>query len=150
MELRRLGRISSTGFAPNLACALLFANDPQKVIPGCKIRFLRFEGKEEKTGKEFNAVKSVWIEGTVPELIQGAEKVVDTQIREFMRLGENNQFVSTPEYPKDAWYEAIVNACVHRSYNFSHMHTVIKMFDDRLEIESPGGFPSPRYAGEYL
>jgi len=140
LELRRLGKNGSSGFIPNLACSLLFAKDPQLVVPGCKIRFLRFEGTEEKTGKEYNATKSLWIEGSVPELIQQAESALDAQLREFMHLGENGQFVSTPEYPKDAWYEAIVNACVHRSYNLRTMHTVIKMFDDRLEFESPGGF----------
>ena len=42
---------------------------------------------------------------------------------------------------KKAWYEALVNACVHRSYNLKNMNIFIRMFDDRLEIESPGGFP---------
>ncbi|MBJ7441018.1 MAG: putative DNA binding domain-containing protein [Sphingopyxis sp.] len=141
LELRRLGRIRAKGFEPNLACALLFAKDPQLVVPGCKIRFLRFDGTTEKTGKEHNAVKSSWIEGPVPELIVEAEKIVSAQLREFMRLGPDGKFISTAEYPKDAWYEAIVNACVHRSYNLSTMHIVVKMFDDRLEVESPGGFP---------
>lgn len=141
LELRRLGRIRSSGFVPNLACVLLFARDPQEVVPGCKIRFLRFDGTIEKTGKDYNAIKSQWIEGSVPQLIEQAEKVVDAQLREFMRLGDDGKFISTPEYPKDAWYEAIVNACAHRSYNLINMHVVIKMFDDRLEVESPGGFP---------
>lgn len=141
LQLRRLGKIGPTGFVPNLACALLFAKDPITIVPGCKIRFFRFEGTEEKTGKEFNAVKSVWIEGAIPDLIAEAEKVVDAQIREFMRLGPDNQFYSVAEYPKDAWYEAIVNACTHRSYTLKTMHITVKMFDDRLEVESPGGFP---------
>lgn len=141
LEYRRLGKIKDDTFVPNLSCGLLFAKDPQTIVPGCKIRFIRFEGTIEKTGAEYNAIKSAWIEGSVPELIQQAEKVVEAQLREFMRLGGDGKFVSTPEYPKDAWYEAIVNACVHRSYNLRTMHTVIKMFDDRLEVESPGGFP---------
>jgi len=142
LELRRLGKKRGDTFVPNLACALLFAKDPQKVVPGCKIHFIRFEGTVEKTGSEYNAIKNTWIEGAVPELIQQAEAVVSAQLREFMRLGEAGKFISTPEYPKDAWYEAIVNACVHRSYNLNTMHIVIKMFDDRLEVESPGGFPA--------
>jgi ATP-dependent DNA helicase RecG len=141
LELRRLGKTRGGVFVPNLSCALLFAKDPQAVVPGCKIRFLRFDGVVEKTGSEYNAIKGAWIEGTVPELIAQAEKIVEAQLREFMRLGANGKFISTAEYPKDAWYEAIVNACVHRSYNLRNMHTVIKMFDDRLEVESPGGFP---------
>lgn len=141
LELRRLGKIRGDTFVPNLACSLLFAKDPQSIVPGCKIRFIRFEGTVEKTGSEYNAIKSAWIEGSVPELVQQSERIIETQLREFMRLGDGGKFISTPEYPKDAWYEAVVNACVHRSYNLKSMHTVIKMFDDRLEVESPGGFP---------
>lgn len=141
LELRRLGKLHNGEFIPNLACSLMFSKDPQRTIPGCKVRFLRFEGTIEKTGADYNAIKSTWIEGCVPELIQQSEKVVEAQLREFMRLGDDGKFVSTAEYPKDAWYEAIVNACVHRSYNLKNMHIVIKMFDDRLEVESPGGFP---------
>ncbi len=142
LQLRRLGKIGPSGFVPTLACALLFATDPVAAVPGCKIRFFRFEGTEEKSGKEFNAIKSQWLEGTIPDLIAQAEKVVEAQIREFMHLDENNRFHAVAEYPKDAWYEAIVNACIHRSYNLKSMHITIKMFDDRLEVESPGGFPS--------
>ncbi len=141
LELRRLGKFKEGAFIPNLACTLLFAKDPQTTVPGCKIRFLRFGGTVEKTGADYNAIKSAWIEGSVPELIQQTEKVVEAQLREFMRLGVDGKFVSTAEYPKDAWYEVIVNACVHRSYNLKNMHVSIKMFDDRLEVESPGGFP---------
>ena len=140
LELRRLGRLKDGRFQPNLSCAMLFAKDPQLEVPGCKIHFTRFDGTVEKTGAQYNAVKTVWIEGSVPQLIEQAEKVLSAQLREFMRLGDGGKFVATSEYPKDAWYEAVVNACVHRSYNLSTMHVTIKMFDDRLEIESPGGF----------
>ncbi len=141
LELRRLGKRADSAFIPNLACAVLFAKDPQTVVPGCKVRFVRFEGTEEKTGRERNAIKSAWIEGPIPTLIKECEKVLEAQLREFMRLGPKGEFVSTAEYPKDAWYEAVVNACVHRSYNLKNMHISIKMFDNRLEVESPGGFP---------
>lgn len=140
LQLRRLGKIKNGVFQANLACALLFSSDPQLVVPGCKIKFVRFDGTIEKTGKDYNATKTIWIEGSVPLLIQEAEEILASQLREFMRLGDDGKFVSTPEYPKDAWYEAIVNACVHRSYNLKSMHITIKMFDDRLEVESPGGF----------
>jgi ATP-dependent DNA helicase RecG len=56
-------------------------------------------------------------------------------------FGKNGKFNTEPEYPRDAWFEALVNACVHRSYNLKNMNIFVKMFDDRLEIESPGPFP---------
>jgi ATP-dependent DNA helicase RecG len=136
-----LGTISKGEFVPNLACALLFAKDPQLVAPGCRVRFLRYMGTVEKTGEEYNVIKDIVIDGTVPELIQNSAEIVETQIREFVRLGKDQRFYSVSEYPKPAWYEALVNACVHRSYTLKNMNIFVKMFDDRLVIESPGGFP---------
>lgn len=121
---------------------MLFAKDPASRFPGCQIRFLRFDGEREGTGEKFNAVKDIWIDqGSIPRQIIEAERVMDAQIRDFSRLGADGIFYTAPEYPKTAWYEAIVNACVHRSYGLRNMNIFIKMFDDRLEIESPGGFP---------
>ena len=141
LEFRHLGKRTGVGFVPNNACALLFARDPVAKFPGCKIRFLRFDGEHEGTGEKFNAVKDILIEGSVPQLIVEAEKAIEAQIRDFSRLGPDGKFYTAPEYPKPAWYEAVVNACVHRSYSLRNMNVFVKMFDDRLVIESPGGFP---------
>jgi len=43
--------------------------------------------------------------------------------------------------PEDAWLEALVNAVIHRSYSVSGDHIRVEIFDDRIEIESPGRFP---------
>jgi len=51
--------------------------------------------------------------------------------------------VTTPEYPRWAWFESLINALVHRSYSFSDSEITVKFFPDRLEIESPGGFVPP-------
>jgi ATP-dependent DNA helicase RecG len=141
LQLNHLGKLVSGKFVPNNACTLLFANDPRSCFSGCKIRFLRFDGETEGTGEKFNAIKDVIVdEGPVPKQIVAFEKVMDGQIREFSRLGKDGIFYTAPEYPKQAWYEAIVNACVHRSYSLKSMNIFVKMFDDRLVIESPGGF----------
>ncbi len=143
LELNHLGRkVEPEKFVPNNACTLLFANDPRSRFPGCKIRFLRFDGETEGTGEKFNAIKDITVDqGSVPKQIVAFEKVMDGQIREFSRLGKDGKFYTAPEYPKQAWYEAIVNACVHRSYSQKTMNIFVKMFDDRLVIESAGGFP---------
>ena len=128
-------------FVPNMACALLFANEPRLRFPGCFIRFLRFDGETEGSGEKFNAVKDIHLYGNIPALIASTEQVLNDQLRDFSRLGKDGKFFNAPEYPKPAWYEAIVNACVHRSYSLRTMNVFVKMFDDRLEVESPGGFP---------
>jgi ATP-dependent DNA helicase RecG len=43
--------------------------------------------------------------------------------------------------PEPAWLEAIVNATIHRSYAAGGDHIRVELFDDRLEIESPGRLP---------
>jgi len=141
LEIRRLGRITDGKFNPNLACAMVFAKDPCLVVPGARIRFLRFEGTTEGTGDRFNAIKDVIVEAPIPEAITRIEEILTQQLRDFTRLGSDGKFYTAPEYPRDAWYEMIVNACVHRSYVLQNMNIFVKMFDDRLEVESPGGFP---------
>ncbi len=138
----RLGKWDGKTFSPNIACAILLAKDPVSVIPGCKIHLLQFEGTEEKRGPDYNEIANLpLIEGPIPTQIAKVNEILEQKIRRFSGFGEDGKFHTTPEYPKAAWNEAIVNACVHRSYNFRNMKTFVRVFDDRLEVESPGGFP---------
>ncbi len=141
--LNHFGTMKDGKFQPNLACTLLFGLDPRSAIPGARIRFQRFEGTQEKSGHEYNAVKEAYIDGPIPRLIQETEELVASQIRNFTRLGNDGKFYTRPEYPSEVWLEAIVNACVHRSYNLKNMNIFVKMFDDRFIVESPGAFPPP-------
>jgi ATP-dependent DNA helicase RecG len=136
-----LGKMQQGKFIPNNASALLFANDPQTVIPGCMLRFQRIDGRELKTGAERNVVTNVTITGTVPRIIIEAHKLIETQVRTYGRLGNDGRFYAAPEYPYEAWQEAVVNACVHRSYSLRGANIFVRMYDDHFEVESPGGFP---------
>ena len=133
--------MKDSAFVPNVACALAFARDPVQFFPGCQIKFLRIDGEVELSGERYNVIKTIPIEGPVPRLLEKAATVLSSQLRDFSRLGSDGIFYSAPEYPYDAWFEALVNACVHRSYGLKNMNIFVKMFDDKLVIESPGGFP---------
>jgi ATP-dependent DNA helicase RecG len=141
LQHRRLGKVLSGAFVPNTACVLVFATDPMEKFPGCKITFLRYDGEYEGTGERYNVVKDIPIEGPLPKLIVRAAEILESQLREFSALGKDGKFYTVPEYPRAAWYEALVNACVHRSYGIKSRPVFVKMFDDKLVIESPGGFP---------
>ena len=54
-------------------------------------------------------------------------------------MKENDKRVELPDYPERAVMEGIVNALIHRSYTELGSEVHIDMFDDRLEIYSPGG-----------
>lgn len=125
------------------ACILLFGNDPTTYFPNARLRFLRYEGKAPLTGKAFNVVKEFMIEEPIPKLLESAKNILKGQLREFQRLDDNGQFTKIDEYPEFAWLEGIVNAITHRSYSNQGDCIRIAMFDDRLEIFSPGALPRP-------
>jgi ATP-dependent DNA helicase RecG len=135
----RLGKVRDGKFIPNNVCALAFARDPRQVFPGAYVHFLRYSGTEEKTGKEYNIIKDRIIEGTILDVIKDTSSALDASLREFTEF-KSGKFYQTPEYPHDAWYEVLVNACVHRSYNARTRPIFLKMFDDHLIVENPGGF----------
>ena len=74
-------------------------------------------------------------------MIKEIEEVVNSKIRNFTKLGRDGKFYTRPEYPGDVWREAVVNACVHRSYNLRNMNIFIKMFDNRFTVDSSGISP---------
>ena len=141
LVLHKLGKTIKGDFAPNNACAMLFAKDPQSVVPGCMVRFQRIEGRDAVTGKDRNVVKDIQLTGTIPQLIESAGDTLKTYLRTYSRFASGGKFYTAPEYPEEAWREAIINAVAHRSYSLKGANVFIKMFDDRLVVESPGGFP---------
>ena len=52
-----------------------------------------------------------------------------------------NGRIEMPDYPPEAVHEALVNALVHRDYKIQGSEIHVDMYDDRLEIVSPGGMP---------
>lgn len=65
------------------------------------------------------------------------------QLREFTALDpKTGLFRTQPEYPEFAWLEGIVNAVTHREYALTGNYIRVTMYDDRLEILSPGRLPN--------
>ena len=124
------------------AAVLLFARNVRQFYPNCRIRFVRYDGTQAGSGTGLNIIKDVNIEYPLLKIIDKATEFVGTQLREFTSLNpETGKFQIVPEYPEFAWQEGIVNAVTHREYAMSGSYILISMYDDRLEIESPGGLP---------
>lgn len=60
------------------AVILLFGKNPQIYFPRARIRFIRFEGTEEKVGTEMNVIKDVMFEETILKMIQDCIAYLDT------------------------------------------------------------------------
>ncbi len=125
------------------AMVLFAARDPRSVAPGCRVRVQRFTGFEEGSGTEFAPIKDFYIEGSIPRILESANSEINSLNYDVTWLNREGKFITTREYPQWAWFEAIVNALVHRSYSFSGSEVTVKFFSDRLEVESPGGFVPP-------
>jgi predicted HTH transcriptional regulator len=119
---------------------LLLTQDPRFEIPGAYIRFLKYEGRTILSGASQNIVQDQTFTGPIPLVAQRIQDYLRSQLREFSYLGSDNRFISVPELPEEAWFEAIINSLVHRSYHLISDHIVIRLFDDRLEVISPGSY----------
>lgn len=118
------------------AAILLFGKNPQLYFPRARVRFIRYEGTEERVGTQMNVIKDVIFEGNILKMITDAVAYPDTQIKEKTYLGEDGLFVTEEEYPKFVRQEIIVNAVTHRDYSIRGTDIQIKMFDDRIVVES--------------
>lgn len=125
------------------AAVLLFAKNIYQFYPNCRIRFVRYDGTAAQVGANINIIKDVNIEYPLLRIIDKAKEFISGQLREFTALNlSTGQFRNVPEYPEFAWLEGIVNAVTHREYGMTGSHIKVSMFDDRLEILSPGKLPS--------
>ena len=125
----------------SVACMLLFGQNPQNYLPRARTRFIRFNGVDEKVGTEMNVIKDVVFEGTILEQIKKTLEYLETQVVEHTYLDQSGVFITRRDYPKFVIQEMVVNACCHRAYNIKGTEIQIKMFDDRIVIESPGKLP---------
>lgn len=121
------------------AAVLLFAKDIQALYPNCRVRFIRYDGTTAGVGTSINITKDVSIEYSLLRLIDKAKEFIATQLREFTKLNpKTGKFEVIPEYPEFPWLEGLINAICHREYAMTGAFIKVCMFDDRLEISSPG------------
>jgi ATP-dependent DNA helicase RecG len=125
---------------PTVGGALLFADEPQALLPKrCGIKIYRYKTKEKTGTREVLAFDPITIEGYLYQQIRTA---VDTTIRivqETGRLGDTG--IEGIVYPPETLHEIITNAVLHRDYSIADdIH--IRIFDNRIEIQSPGRLPA--------
>jgi ATP-dependent DNA helicase RecG len=124
-----------------VAGVLLFAATPQEFMPEAFVRVLRWRGKERGSGARQQLIEDVRVDGPIPEQLHEARLHVQRLQPTRRALQEDGRFGTVPLVPEDAWLEGVVNAAVHRSYSVAGDHIRVEIFDDRMEISSPGRFP---------
>ena len=124
----------------SVAAILLFGKEPQLFFPRAYIRFIRYDGTEAEVGKDMNVIKDKIFEGRILEQVEQAVDFIKVQMKEKTYLGHRGIFVTEEEYNEFVRTEIVVNAATHRDYSIKGTDIQIKMFDDRLEVDSPGTF----------
>jgi len=122
---------------PTNAGILFFGKNPQRFVLQSQLRTARFAGKT--LTRDF--LDRLDCSGALWELVEESEDFVRKSIRLFgFRTEYSFQRIDKLEYPIKAIRECIINALIHRNY-FEPADTRVAIYDDRIEIISPGTFP---------
>ena len=127
---------------PTLAGLLAFGKYPQQFLPQLVITFFQFFGttETEKTPRGERFLDNRKFEGPIPEMVTETVNHVLASIRK-SSLIDGLFRRDVPEYPEEAVREAVLNAVAHRDYSpyVRGSYIQIRLFADRLEVQSPGG-----------
>lgn len=124
-----------------VAGLLLFDQSPQRLLPEAFVRVLRYHGRERGSGARQQLLHDERFEGPIPKILTDVQARIAELQPTRRALGRSARFEAIPLVPEDAWLEGLVNAVIHRSYSLGGDHIRVEIFDDRLEITSPGRFP---------
>lgn len=121
----------------SIAGVLLCCENPERFLPNAYIEAVRYRGQKQDSNYQIDAQK---ICGPLNRQIEQA----------MIFLGRNQTIsavkaphrVETKQFSERAVFEAIVNAIAHRDYSIFASKIRFFMFDDRLEIYSPGALPN--------
>lgn len=139
--LRDAGAIDPQG-RPTAAGLLLFGAAPQRFISQAGVVVVRFRGTSVRQAalSAERYARRVEIVGPAARVVEQTWQVLFDEIRH-QPLVSGLARREVYDYPPEAVREAMVNAICHRDYDIAGQRIEIRLFDDRLEIMSPGGLP---------
>lgn len=134
-DLISFGLVNDQGDLTN-AGALLADESP---IRCSRLFCTRWNGLN-KSGGAVDALDDAEYSGSVISLIENGEAFIKRNCKMKWRKTANSR-EEMPEYVERSYHEALVNALAHRDYLVIGSEVHIDIYDDRMEIYSPGGMP---------
>ncbi|MGD9100588.1 MAG: putative DNA binding domain-containing protein [Anaerolineae bacterium] len=121
---------------PNLAALLFFGREPQRFFPWVQVVAARIPGSDLKAAPS----DAKTLGGTLPVMLEDAARFTRLHLQQAHHIRGFEPEVY-PELPEEALRETLVNALAHRDYT---VNAPIRLFiyDDRLEVRTPGGLPN--------
>ena len=132
-DLESFGLVNKDNFLTNAGA--LLADEP--IIKHSRIFCTRWNGLDMTSGIE-EALNDNEFEGSILLLLQNAENFIKVNTKKKWKKG-NESRIEMPDYPERAIQEVLVNAIIHRDYAIIGSEIHIDIYDDRIEIYSPGG-----------
>lgn len=127
------GLVDSNEYLTNAGALLA----DERLVYQSRIFATRWNGLDKVNGR-LEALDDKEFEGGLLYLLQSGEDFIKTNSKKMWKKG-NEYRIEYPDYPERAIQEALVNALIHRDYSEIGSEVHIDMYDDRLEIYSPGG-----------
>lgn len=127
------------GDKPTVAGILLFAEEPQAILPKrCGVKIYRYRTTSADGTRETLDSNPITIEGHLYNQIKSAVAKTVELIEGIQKLGPKG--FEPVSYPFETLHEILTNALLHRDYSIpSDVH--VRIFDNRIEVESPGKLP---------
>jgi len=123
---------------PTVSGILLFSDEPQTDIPKAAIKIYRYKTTAAQGTRETLAANPISVEGCAYNQIYNAVDSTKRLMEEIPVMGPDG--LETLEYPTEALHEIVTNAVIHRGYSIQDdIH--IRIFDNRIEVQSPGTLP---------
>ena len=119
-----------------VAGVLLCSESPERLLPNACIMATRYLGKDRASRQADAQVIGGPINRQIADAVAFALRNMKTSAR------KEPHRVDMPQYSEKAIFEAVVNAVVHRDYSIGGSRVRLSMFEDRLEILSPGALPN--------
>ena len=121
----------------SVAGILMCSRRPAQWLPSAFIQAVHYRGLRQDSNYQFDAQE---IHGPVDEQVRTALKFVQRNMRVAARKMPAR--VEIPQFSLQAVFEAVVNAVAHRDYSVHGSKIRLFLFDDRLELYSPGSLPN--------
>jgi ATP-dependent DNA helicase RecG len=125
---------------PTLTGMLFFGREPQRFYPSLSITFMHFAGNVPGPAAPDDPLylDSREFRGTIPHMVEQARAAIYEKLSK-QGVVEGFKRQDRPEIPESAYREAILNAVAHRDYDLLGSFIQVRLFADRLEVQSPGG-----------
>ncbi len=114
---------------------LVTGKEPRQFIPGFYIQFVRFDGTELTDP----IVDRKEISGALIDLLRYIGEVIQANISTASDISAQPIEIKQPNYPIVALQQLVRNAVMHRSYEETNAPVRVYWFNDRIEIQNPGG-----------